>query len=109
MTTHACSAHIFQKPACFVGQVVNLRRIANPPLCGAANPGCSRLSAGSLRRDLRRYLPQETLPKGSSPARVNAFRAATVRERFSPGNKIQDAGVQSVKRPTSMARLDGII
>jgi len=29
------------------------------PLCGAANPGCSRLSAGSLRLALRRFLPQE--------------------------------------------------
>jgi hypothetical protein len=46
-------------------------------LCGAANPGCSRLSAGSLRLAIRRFLPQETLPKGSSPAHVNAsFRGS---------------------------------
>src|ERR1700693_4727680 len=37
-------------------------------LCGAANPGCSRLSAGSLHFLTRRFLPQETLPKGSSVA-----------------------------------------
>ena len=30
-------------------------------LCGAANPGCNRLSAGSLRIALS--LPQETLPR----------------------------------------------
>jgi hypothetical protein len=29
-----------------VGQVGNLRPIGNRPLCGAANPGCSRLSGG---------------------------------------------------------------
>jgi NodT family efflux transporter outer membrane factor (OMF) lipoprotein len=32
--------------------------------CGAANPGCSRLSAGSLRLAIRRFQPQETLPPG---------------------------------------------
>jgi len=32
--------------------------------CGAANPGCSRLSAGSLRLAIRRFLPQETFPPG---------------------------------------------
>jgi hypothetical protein len=63
--------------------------IAPPPygqmswlLCGAANPGCSRLSASSLRLRVRWFLPQETLPKGSSVARVNvksAKRLSTVR------------------------------
>jgi hypothetical protein len=42
-------------------------------LCGAANPGCSRLSAGSLRLRTRRFLPQETLPQGPPTARVNAL------------------------------------
>src|ERR1700679_1125410 len=32
--------------------------------CGAANPGCSRLSAGSLRLAIRRSLPPETLASG---------------------------------------------
>jgi hypothetical protein len=32
-----------------------------------------------------------------------------LRQRFLTGNKIQDAGVQIFKRPTSMARFDGII
>ena len=58
--------------SCSVGQVVNLRRIVNPPaarrrfffnaamlLCGAANPGCSRLSAGSLRLALSRFRSKE--------------------------------------------------
>jgi hypothetical protein len=31
-------------------------------LCGADNPGCSRLSAGFLRLAIGRFLPQETLP-----------------------------------------------
>jgi len=43
-------------------------------LCGAANPGCSRLSAGFLRLAVRRFLPQETLPSGIRPvAGVNAL------------------------------------
>jgi hypothetical protein len=42
------------------------------PLGGAANPGCSRLSAGSLHLRTRRFLPPETFPKGPSIARVNA-------------------------------------
>src|ERR1700721_1005389 len=33
-------------------------------LCGAANPGCSRLSAGSFRIARSRFLPQETFPTG---------------------------------------------
>jgi len=33
--------------------------------CGAANPGCSRLSAGSLRLAIRRFLPPETFPPGT--------------------------------------------
>src|SRR5580658_4068214 len=47
-------------------------------LCGAANPGCSRLSAGSLRLATGRLLPQETLPDGSSVAHVNAVISAAV-------------------------------
>jgi hypothetical protein len=49
------------KPSCFVGQ----------PILAAAGlqPAFSWLSSLALRR----FLPQETLPKGSSPARVNAF------------------------------------
>jgi hypothetical protein len=35
-------------------------------VCGAANPGCSRLSAGCLYLASRRFLPQETLPSGIS-------------------------------------------
>src|ERR1700722_11947245 len=31
-------------------------------LCGAANPGCSRLSAGSPHLCARRFLPPETFP-----------------------------------------------
>ena len=33
-------------------------------LCGAANLGRSRLSAGSLRLAIRRFLPQEAFPSG---------------------------------------------
>jgi hypothetical protein len=36
-------------------------------ICGAANPGCSRLSAGPLRLAIRRFLPQETFPPGIVP------------------------------------------
>jgi lysophospholipase L1-like esterase len=76
--TPACSVHTLWKPSCFVGQVGKPAadwRIGL--LCGAANPGCSRLSAGSLRLAIRRFLPQEPLPKGSSPARANAFLLLT--------------------------------
>jgi len=85
--TRACSVHTLQKPSTeslipkhFVGQVGNLRPIVNrplwadaTPLCGAANPDCSRLLAGSLRSRTPWFQPQETLPKGSSTAHVNAF------------------------------------
>src|ERR1700691_5205743 len=64
-------------PKHFVGQVGNPAADCQIGLlCGAANPGCSRLSAGSLRLAIRRFLPQETLPKGSSVARVNASSVA---------------------------------
>src|ERR1700678_2625196 len=64
----------------FVGQVGKPAADWGAPsgpglLCGAANPGCSRLSAGSLRLATGRFLPQETLPKGPPPARVNALFA----------------------------------
>jgi hypothetical protein len=68
--------------ACFVGRVGKPAADWGAPsgpglLCGAANPGCSRLSAGSLRLAIRRFPPQETLPKGSSPARVNALHPSS--------------------------------
>jgi tetratricopeptide (TPR) repeat protein len=47
------------------GLIPTPRLMAMPP-CGAANPGCSRLSAGSLRLTIRRFLPQQTHPKRSS-------------------------------------------
>jgi lysophospholipase L1-like esterase len=59
------------------GRLSTCGRLSIGLLCGAANPGCSRLSAGSLRLHTRRFLPQETLQKGSSPARVNAFLSLT--------------------------------
>jgi prepilin-type N-terminal cleavage/methylation domain-containing protein len=63
-------------PKRFVGQVVNLRPIVNRPVLWGSQswlqPAFSRLSSS---RDCR-FLSQETLPKGSSPARVNASSAA---------------------------------
>src|ERR1700691_2005828 len=58
-------------------------------LCGAANPGCSRLSAGSRHPRTRRFPLQETFPKGSFPARVNALRsrAGTSRDESRHGTQ----------------------
>jgi hypothetical protein len=109
----ACRVPTFQKPSCSVGQVVRgtlwVRRIVNPPaarrpacfdaamqLCGAANPGCSRLSAGSLRLALHQFLPQETLPKRSSIARVNAV--------FLPPSTAKSRRPRPRRKPVTHAR-----
>jgi len=83
----------------FVGQVVNLRRIGNPPagsthnsretfaqlaampLCGAANLGCSRLSAGSPGAG--------TLPR----FRSHLFPPAAFRRRRPPATIVDERGV----------------
>jgi hypothetical protein len=67
--------------------------------CGAANPGCSRLSAGSLHPYARRSLPQHTLPSD---------RPALVRTRFGLTAHIERAGLfrhmQAGKPATSFER-----
>src|ERR1700722_15683294 len=74
--TPACSVHTFQKPSTialipkgFVGQGGNLRPIVNRP---ALWGGQSWLQPAFLHLCTRRFLPQETFPKGSPPAPENA-------------------------------------
>jgi hypothetical protein len=81
----------------FVGQVGKPAADWGAPsgpglLCGAANPGCSRLSAGSLRLRTRRFPPQETLPKGPPPARVKALRLTARVNALRPPARRQDSG-----------------
>src|ERR1700722_12636997 len=78
----------------FVGQVVNLRPIVNRPsgitykyqhrlrlpLCGAANPGCSRLSVGPVSRKLRNELSAReaiNLRSGQTPKRAQPVDQGT--------------------------------
>src|ERR1700679_1477771 len=67
-------------------------------LSGAANPGCSRLSGGSLRPRTPLLPSQETLPEGSSFTR--GFEWPDDRAAESPGT--EDRQQQRVRSPASV-------
>ena len=66
-------------------------------LGGAANRGCSWLSAGSFHSCAGRFLPQETSPKGWSIAPVNATSSAASGES-------RDGSSKPRKRPSSRVK-----
>jgi hypothetical protein len=92
--THACSVHTRVNASLVLQACGGLGVPSGPGLLGgAANPGCSRLSAGSLRLAIGRFLPRETLPKGSSVARVNASLIARTTRRDESGRSTWECNI----------------
>jgi hypothetical protein len=87
----------------FLRQVANLPPIVNRPLVGQPILAAAGFQPALFVSRFVGFCPQETLPKGSSPARVNALSAGSTSYRKLPERRTNGAPV--IGRPQDVDRL----